>query len=64
MRTMKAWSRAGQSTLEYILIIAVVLVALIAASSFMSQGVNNTVAESSNAMQAAAAKLVPELGLP
>jgi Flp pilus assembly pilin Flp len=63
MRRFKAWSKAGQSTLEYILIIAVVLVALIAAATNMQQGVDTMVDQSKTAIQAASERLRPELGL-
>lgn len=56
--------RKGQSTLEYILVVAAVLVALIAVVGTHFRAAENTILQqSSDAMTKAAGKLVPKLGL-
>ncbi len=57
------WER-GQSTLEYILVVAAILVAvLIAANEVVKPAVKQTMDDSTNVMKDATAKLKPKLGL-
>lgn len=57
-------NRKGQSTLEYILIVGVVLAALIAVSfNLMKPAVESAVGKSADAITGAAANLGPGLGI-
>lgn len=56
--------RKGQSTLEYILVLAAILVAVIAAAGLvMKPAVNQAMTDSSNTIQNATGKLKGGLGL-
>ena len=62
-RTSKRTQR-GQSTLEYILVLAAILVAVIvAANSLMRPAVNQSLTDASNTMKSATGKLSAGLNL-
>ena len=57
-------TRSGQSTLEYILVVAAIILALIAvATNLMRPAVEKTLTDSSTAMKNASGKLQQGLGL-
>ena len=62
MRNGKRWNRKGQSTLEYLLIAAVVIAAVaIAAGTIIQPAVNQTLQQSGSAIQNAATQLNTKL---
>ena len=62
MRNGKRWNRTGQSTLEYLLIAAVVIAAVaIAAGAIIRPAVDNTMNQSASAINNAAAQLNAKL---
>ena len=62
MQSKKRWNRKGQSTLEYLLIAAVVIAAVaIAAGTVIRPAVDNTLNQSSSAINTAAAQLNTKL---
>ena len=62
MRNGKRWDRKGQSTLEYLLIAAVVIAAVaIAAGTIIRPAVDQTLLQSGSAMQNAANQLNTKL---
>ena len=62
MRNGKRWNRKGQSTLEYLLIAAVVIAAVaIAATTIIRPAVDNTMNQSGSAINNAASQLNAKL---
>ena len=62
MRNGKRWNRKGQGTLEYLLIAAVVIAAVaIAAGAVIRPAVDNTLNQSSSAINNAASQLNTKL---
>ena len=64
MWARKSYGRRGQSTLEYILVLAAILVAVIfAANTLMRPAVNTAMTDASNTITSATGKLKTGLNL-